>query len=116
MDDEEKILDEGSRSKQTWKNIPRFNMDMIMGKTNDKKKAQEKRLKIFKKQKQNDIKKFLEMDPYLDKNTHFEKAREELDKLKPKNQGINNYRGNVQQKVRNQQRREEKAKFGIFGQ
>ena len=48
--DEEKILDSESRSCQTWKNVPRFHMDHIMGKTNDiKKKKQERIDKVLKK-------------------------------------------------------------------
>ncbi len=31
LNDEEKILGEESRSCQTWKNVPRFHMDFIMG-------------------------------------------------------------------------------------
>lgn len=38
LDDDEKILGSESRSCQTWKNVPRFHMDLIMGKNNDKKK------------------------------------------------------------------------------
>jgi hypothetical protein len=68
-------------------------MDLIMGKNNDKKKKQERLDKVLAKRKQNDIKNFLEVDPYLTKTLHFEAAREELNKIKGKNDGINNYRG-----------------------
>jgi len=105
LDDEEKILDSNSRSKQTWENIPRFHMDLIMGKTNDKKKKQERLDKVLKKQKQNDIKTFLEVDPYLTKSAHFEAAREELNKIKGKNEGINNHRGNYNKKQQQEERR-----------
>jgi len=38
LNDDSRILDADSRSRQTWDNIPRFHMDLIMGKMNDKKK------------------------------------------------------------------------------
>lgn len=40
--------------------MPRFHMDLIMGKNNDKKKKQEKIEKALAKRKQNDLKKFFE--------------------------------------------------------
>lgn len=70
-----------------------------MGKTSDKKKKQEKIEKVLAKKKQKDIKNFLEMDPYLTKSAHFEAAREELNKIKGKNDGINNYRGHHNRKA-----------------
>jgi hypothetical protein len=98
LDDEEKILSSESRSKQTWDNIPRFHMDLIMGKNLDKKRKQEKIDKVLAKKKQKDIKNFLEVDPYLTKTAHFEAARDELNKIKGKNDGINNHRGNYHKK------------------
>ena len=50
------------------------------------------------KKKQKDIKNFLEVDPYLTKTAHFEAARDELNKIKGKNDGINNHRGNYHKK------------------
>lgn len=61
------------------------------------------------------MKNFLEVDPYLTKSAHFEAAREELDKMKGKNDGINNYRGNANRKNRAQERAVERTKIGIFG-
>lgn len=51
FDDEEKILTSESLSCKTWKYVPRFHMDLIMGKTNDKKKKQERLDKILAKRK-----------------------------------------------------------------
>ena len=64
LDDDKKILDEQSRSCQTWKNIPRFNMDLIMGKQMDKKNKQERLAKTLARKKQNDITSFFKEDPY----------------------------------------------------
>ena len=87
-----------------------------MGKTNDKKRKQDRLDKVLAKKKQNDLKKFLECDPYLAKSAHFEAAREELDKMKGKNDGINNYRGNANRRNRDAERRAERTKIGMFGQ
>ena len=52
----------------------------------------------------------------MTKSAHFESAREELDKLKGRNEGINNHRGNANRKNRDMERREENKRFGMFGQ
>ena len=70
---------------------------------------------MLKRRKQKDLKQFLTTDPYLDKTAPFEENREELDKTKAKNQGINNHRGNANRKTREIERREENKKFGMFG-
>ena len=67
LDDDSRILDENSRSCQTWKNVPRFNMDMVMGNCMDKKAKQEKIAKALLKKKQHDVKSFFVQDPYLTK-------------------------------------------------
>lgn len=90
-------------------------MDLIMGKSNDKKKKQERLDKVLAKKKQKDIKNFLEVDPYLTKSAHFEAAREELNKIKGKNEGINNYRGHHNRKAL-QEERKKKQQRGLFGQ
>ena len=36
-DDNQQILTENSRSKQSWNNVPRFHMDKIMGKSDKEK-------------------------------------------------------------------------------
>ena len=51
LDDDSRILDEQSRSCQTWKNIPRFNMDLIMGKQMDKKNKADRLQKVLAKRK-----------------------------------------------------------------
>lgn len=48
------------------------------------------------------------MDPYLTKSEHFEAAREELNKIKGKNDGINAHKHNYNKSKRDKDRREEK--------
>lgn len=49
LNDDEKILDQNSRSVQTWSNVPRFHQDIINGKSFQKKKKQEKLDRVLKK-------------------------------------------------------------------
>ena len=86
-----------------------------MGKTKDKKKFQDRLDKVLAKKKQNDIKTFLDCDPYFEKIEQFDAVREELDKMKGKNDGINNYRGYANRKNRDAEKRKEAKRFGMFG-
>ena len=82
----------------------------------DKKRKLEKLQKSLVKKKQEDLTRFMQTDPYMSKSAHFESAREELDKLKGKNDGINNHRGNANRRNRERERREDAKSFGMFGQ
>ena len=57
----------------------------------------------------------MEVDPYLNKTDHFEQNREELDKMKGKNDGINNYKGAATRRERAHEKRVERQKVGMFG-
>lgn len=91
-DDEHDILGENSKSVQTWSNVPRFHMERMIGGISDKQKRLEKIAEKNKKANQKGISSFLEIDPYLAKCDYFEKQREELNKIKRKDVGINNSR------------------------
>ncbi len=79
MNDDDKILDQNSRSVQTWNNIPRFHQDIINGKSFQKKKKQEKLDRCLKKKQQRGMDNFLETDPYNSKTVVIESSREVLD-------------------------------------
>ena len=105
------MLGENSRSMQSWKNVPRFHMDKIMGRT-DRDRKQEKLQKILKKRRQRGIESFLDNDTkYASTTDRLEKQMEEFDKIKRSNDGINNQRA-----IRNKQKkREEKIRKDIEG-
>ena len=90
-------------------------MDKVMGRT-DRERKQEKLEKVLKKRKQRGIESFLDNDTkYASTTDRLEKQREEFEKVKNKNDGINNNRA-----IRNKQKkREEKVRKemegGMFG-
>ena len=118
LNDDTKILDNNSRSVQTWSCIPRFHHDIINGKNFEKKKRAEKLEKSLKKQNQKGIGSFLETDPYHTKAVVMEEGREVLDKIKSKHIGINNHKSLANCRKKQDEKKaakEEKAKSGIFG-
>ena len=112
---EKEILTEGSRSIQSWNNVPRFHMDKIMGKS-EKEKRQERVQKILKKRKQRGIESFMnESDKYMSKNDHMERQLEELSKIKNKHDGINNCRSIRNKLKRKEEKMQKEIEMGMFG-
>jgi hypothetical protein len=85
-------------------------MDKMMGRS-DKERKNERLQKILKKRRQRGIECFLDNDRYASTTDRLEKQQEEFDKIKNKNDGINNNRA-----IRNKQKkREEKMRRDVEG-
>ena len=68
------------------------------------------------KQNQGMINTFLKIDPYMPRTDYFEQKREELNKIKKKDVGINNSRAHAYRDARNREKRDAAKGGGMFGQ
>ena len=67
------------------------------------------------KQNQGMINTFLTIDPYMARTDYFEQKREELNKIKKKDVGINNSRAHAYRDQRSREKREAAKGGGMFG-
>ena len=89
-------------------------MERMFSKSDKQRKA-ETIDRNLKRLNQTGIANFLEIDPHLAKCEYFEKQREEINKIKKRDVGINNTRAIYAREEMRKEKRQQKKEKGMFG-